>query len=264
MKSLKAVGIASLIAVVLGVLGYNFVVTTATNHAFTSAESQRLKELEDQLNKVKQQEENDARLGQYAINMMYKTYEGKKLSDGKKIILARAIVRVANDIFETEDHKKAFIAVLAIESQFKRLAQSPTGPKGYAQVARNTFHEAMGDCGVKGLSDDDVWETDLNLYAGACYFRKMMEANNGDPYIAIVAYNQGPNDSSIKTFAKSGELEKLEPLKYVAKFTFFKRTTQDTKVPNVPAMADLPTPGKAAKIDSPVGKADLQSVKGIK
>ncbi len=216
--------------------------TNQATQAATVVQLTNVKELQKELQKYKDKEAAEQLLGQYAINMMYRTAGGKKLSDAKKQILARAIVRVTNDIFETEDNRRAFIAVLAIESQFDRLAQSPTGPKGFAQLAKATFHEAMADCGVTGLKDDDVWETDLNLYAGACYFKKLLMQNNNDPYIAIVAYNQGPNSDSAKTYAKSGYMTELEPLKYVARFTFLKRNVTDQQTPDVPNINDLPKP----------------------
>ncbi len=241
-KYFKSVGVFLLVAAaaVFGVSSLKSQVNEV--QVFTSSTDIRLAELETQLGKYKTQEQEDGRLGQYAINMMYRTAGGKKLSDAKKQILARAIVRVSNDIFDTQDNKRAFIAVLAIESQFDRFAQSPTGPKGLAQLAKATFKEAMGDCGVTNLNEEDVWETDLNLYAGACYFKKLLEATNGDPYIAIVAYNQGPNSESAKMFAKNGYLTELEPLKYVARFTFLKRTVTDEKTPDVPALNDLQKP----------------------
>jgi hypothetical protein len=200
------------------------------------------------------QDDADEALGQYAINMMFRSVQGKKLSDGKKQVLARAIVRVSNDIFVDPMHKKAFVAVLEIESGFQRFAQSPTGPKGYAQLAKASFHEAMANCGVTGLSDEDVWETDLNLYAGACYFRMMLERNGNDPFVAIVAYNQGPASESAKTYAKYGSMDSTEALKYVAKFSFLQRTTTDGKIPNVPAIQDLPTPGTSKKIKNEKAK----------
>lgn len=200
------------------------------------------KALQEQLAVYKAREEADAKLGQYAINAMFKAGAGKRLSDAKKQILARAIVRVSNDIFETEENKRAFVAVLAIESAFDRFAQSPTGPKGYAQLAKASFHEAMADCGVTDVKDDDVWETDLNLYAGACYFKKLLEANNGDPYMAIIGYNQGPNSQALKSYAKHGSMDNLEALKYVAKFTFLKRNITDQPQPGVPAMEELKAP----------------------
>ena len=222
--------------------GKNTSVTTAVANSFSDLDRHALQE---QLASYKAKEEADSRLGQYAINAMYKAGAKDRLSDAKKQILARAIVRVSNDIFDTEDNKKAFIAVLAIESGFNRFAQSPTGPKGYAQLAKASFHEAMGDCGVANLKDEDVWETDLNLYAGACYFKKLLENNGGDPYMAIIGYNQGPNSEALKTYSKYGSMDSLEALKYVAKFTFLKRSITDKKETGVPAIEELKTPNKS-------------------
>jgi Transglycosylase SLT domain len=195
--------------------------------------------MQEQLAALKAKEDESNRLGQYVINMMYWCGAKDKLSDGNKQVLASDIVEVSNAIFEKEDTKKAFVAVIAIESCFQRFAQSPTGPKGYAQLAKVSFHEALGDCGINNLKDDDVWNTKLNLYAGACYFRKVLERFNGDTYAAIVAYNQGPNSEAAKTYAKHGWMDNTEALKYVARFSFLDRKVTDKQEPGVPAIQEL-------------------------
>lgn len=192
--------------------------------------SNQISALQSQLDSIKAQEEKEKILGQYALNMMSQTTANTKLSDAKKQTLARSIVKVSNDVFETDEQKKAFIAVLAIESEFMRNAQSPTGPKGLSQVSRAAFVEGVGYCGLGATHDEDVWETDINLYAGACYFRALLETHK-DPYIAIVAYNQGPNSKDSKTFAKSGRMDSIEALKYVARFNYLKRVVTATKNP---------------------------------
>lgn len=224
--------------------------TTAVSMASINNAEEQLRKLatqEEQLRKLAAQEEADLRLGQYAINAMYKAGAKDKISDAKKQVLARAIVRVSNDIFQKDEDKKAFISIIAIESAFQRFVQSPTGPKGYSQVAKAAFIESMRDCGVTNLHDEDVWETDLNLYAGACYFRKQIDANNGDQYMAMIAYNQGPSSDSLKSYAKNGSMDNIEVLKYMAKFTFLKRTLTDTKQPNIPSINDLPKPSSNKK-----------------
>lgn len=189
----------------------------------------KVKQVQLQLDVIKAKEDIDNKLGQYAINAMYKTAAKDKLSDARKQVLARAIVRISNDVFENDDNRRAYIAVVAIESGFMKYAQSPTGPKGLTQVAKATFTEAMKDCGVVNLNEDDVWETDINLYAGACYFRKLLDITNGDPYMAIVMYNQGPNSDSAKSYEKHGSTDNIEALKYVFKFTYLKRVVTDKK-----------------------------------
>jgi len=185
--------------------------------------------------KMKEAEASDSILGQYALNMMNNAGANLKLSEVKRQILARSIVKVTNDVYESVDHKKAFIAVIAIESGFQKHAQSPTGPKGLSQVAKAAFKEGLALCGIPDATEDDVWDAEINLYAGACYFRNLLEKNNNDPYIAIVAYNKGPNSESIKTYSKNGNLNDVEALKYIAKFNFLKRNTSEGKMPNVPS-----------------------------
>lgn len=199
---------------------------------------------EEEIKKIQQIEEQNQLLGQYIINMMYQVPKARKLSDARKQVLARSIVRVANDIFDDIEHKKAFVAVIAIESEFQKYAQSPTGPRGLTQVARAAFNEGLAKCGVTNVNDDDVWETEINLYAGACYFKNVLQMHNNDPYIAIVAYNQGPNSADIKKYSQYGMLSTPEALKYVARFTFLKRTTTSDQKPDTPNINELPLPIK--------------------
>lgn len=225
------------------------------NRFFDSSKDVRIAELEAKIKAQEDQVAADERLGQYAINMMFRSRDGAALSDGVKLMIARGIVRVSNDILSGNlDWQHGLILALHIESNFQRFAQSPTGPKGMGQLARKTFHEAMGDCGVKGLKDNDVWETELNLYAAACYFRKILEMPEvgGDPMIAVAYYNQGPNSADAKTYAKTGDLSNLEALRYVAKFAFLKNRNTDTVEPGKPAISDLPAPkfNPTQKIDS--------------
>lgn len=202
-------------------------------------------------------ESADLLLGQYAINMMHHTPAGLSLSDARKQTLARSIVRVSSDVFDHVEDRKAFIAVIAIESGFQRNAQSPTGPRGLSQVAKKAFKEGLDNCGIPSANDEDVWDTDINLYAGACYFRALLERNGNDPFIAIVAYNKGPNSESIKTYSKSGKLDDVEALKYVAKFNFLKRTVPEGKVPDIPAFEG------PNKVKQDVGSIKHQSEKKV-
>jgi hypothetical protein len=203
--------------------------------------SQQLESAKVTLSKIQEQDSADTSLGQYAINMMLHTAAGSKLSNAGKQILARDIVDVANDVYEDNlDHKKAFIVVVAIESGFQKGAQSPTGPRGLTQVAKKALQEGLSLCGLPASHDSDAWNEKINLYAGACYFRFLLEKNNNDPYIAIVAYNKGPYSDSIKSYAKSGNLNDVEALKYVAKFNYLKRTVTDAKTPNNPTYEKTP------------------------
>lgn len=199
-------------------------------------ENKEMYQLKKELGILKKQEQEDLKVGQYALNMMVQVSSAMKLSDAKKQTLARDIVRVTSDVFDTFDQKKAFIAVIAIESSFNRFAQSPTGPKGYTQVTKAAFKEAMRLCGITNADESDSFDQALNLYAGACYFRNLLNIYNNDIYKALVAYNQGPSSTSAKSYSKNGSLNELEPLKYIARYSFLKNNTPIEKAPNAPTM----------------------------
>jgi len=199
--------------------------------------------LAEKLKVYTDKEEADKRLGQYVVNMMFRSPETvRQLSPAYMLSLAQDIVEVTDNIFDKEIERRGFIGALQIESRFLKYAQSPTGPKGLAQVARKTFHYSIGLCGIPAANDNDAWDTKLNLYAGACYFKEQLDANGGDVIAAIVAYNQGPNDDDAKRYPKDGVVKGHEPLAYVVKWVFNKDHTTDTKMPGVPAISDLPKP----------------------
>lgn len=215
-----------------------------SHQSAVTKEKQELADAKAKLKSIQDKEEADQRLGQYVLNMLYMTSGKKTLSDTKKQIVARNLVDVTNDIFDNPEHKKAFIAVVAIESGFNSSAQSPTGPKGMAQMAKASFKEGMALCGSPSVNEDDVWDSKINLYSGACYFKMLLERHGGDPYAAIVSYNQGANSDASKTYSKYGSMDNIEALKYVAKFTFLKRNVTEEKKEGVPSIAELPKPGK--------------------
>jgi len=191
------------------------------------------KELKEQLEKIQAKKRSDQRLGQYTLNMIAVAERSlpkdKRLSDAHKQILANTIVKVVNDVFNKKEQKHAFIAILAIESRFQKFAQSPTGPKGLAQVSKTAFKDAMKYCGIGNYTASDVWNEELNLYAGACYFRHQLQLSNNDIFEALISYNQGPYSTSAKNYARNGTLDKIEPLKYIAKFTYLKQKMTDMK-----------------------------------
>ena len=235
-QRLKVTGIAAAMMVTAVSLGYT-IKTTVKDYQL-EADAAKAAALEA---RAKEQEESDMKVGQYTINMIYQCGSGHKISDGMKQVLARDIVTVTNEIFEKVEHKRGWISSIAIESCFQRFAQSPTGPKGYGQLAKAAFHEGIANCSIGSVDDDDVFETKLNLYSSACYFRALLERPdvNGDPFTAMVFYNRGPNDEEAKKYAKTGRLDNVEALKYVAKATFLKRVVTDGKQPGIPSIKDI-------------------------
>jgi len=194
---------------------------------FMPADMAELDRLRAEMKSIKDRETAEQALGDYTLRIMMMTTASTKLSDAKKQVLAREIVRVANDTFDTLDHKHAFVGLLAIESAFQRHAVSPTGPRGLGQVGHGALKEGLSVCGITKFDDSDVFDTTLNLTASACYFRTILEANGGDIIASLVFYNQGPSSESGKKYAKTGQLDNIEALKYVARFSFLKQKAAD-------------------------------------
>ena len=231
-KQFNSLPYAFVIAVLFGYFGVKPVIDLLMPTTLTAKENTLLAEnakLKAEAKALKDKEDADQALGQYVLNMIGKTRNKTKFSDAKKQIIARAVVRVAGEIFNTIEHQHAFIAVLAIESEFERMAHSTGTIAGIGQTARGSFHEGLEGCGLPKADDSDITELDLGLYASACYYRNLLNMNNSDTYMALVAYNQGLYSKSSKTYSANGTLDNTEVLKYISRFTFLTRNVTDKK-----------------------------------
>lgn len=228
------IGLFAGVGIGYGVLNYSKVTTS-----IVTVDPSDYASLKQKLLAIEEQQKADDAMGQYVINMMHMSPETiRTLSLARMQVLARSIVRVSNDIFSSEENKRAFVAALQIESRFIKYAQSPSGPKGLGQLARAAFHEGLASCGIPKANDDDVWETDLNLYGSACYFKTQLEAFSNEPFQAIVAYNQGPNHPDAKNYKAGIPPSGQEPLKYIARFAYLQKVT-DKKTPGIPAFKEM-------------------------
>ncbi len=236
-----------------------------------SSSDAKTAQLQAKFEEITKQEEADARLGQYIVNMMFKSPETvRELSPAMMNMLARNIVRDTGDVMGNEVMmKQFFIGAVQLESKFLRFSQSPTGPKGLSQTTKATFHNALKFCGINEVHDNDVWDTDLSIIAGACYYKWLYSSyrdgyytdNSGhatsrkicpdtpqQPVLkeicagqhASVAYNQGESSKAIKSFLKSGVLSEIEPAIYNGKVIFNVTTTPTGPMPGVPLISQLP------------------------
>ena len=291
MKTRTKLAVAAAAIIGVSLAGYMVSVGRAasTSPQLASDKSaDRVAALEQELSKIKNQasekEEADDRLGQYIVNMMYMDQKTvKELSPGAMQMMARNIVLDTNQVMRDEKAgrvdvalQQIFIGAVQLESGFMRFAQSPTGPKGLSQTTKSTFHAALKFCGINDVHDSDVWDQDLSIIAGACYFkwlyvsyrdgyfvdkegkatdRKICPDNPANPILkdmcagqaASVAYNQGENSQAIKDFLKSGILRQPEPALYNGKIIFNWTHTPDVPMVGGLNVKDLPT-AKPAKV----------------
>lgn len=159
-------------------------------------------------------------LGDYALLMM--RIVDANLSDTRKNVIARSIVNVANDIFSTLEEKKQFVVMIAIESRFETDAKSPVGALGLTQIMPQFAREFGRSCGINDLRDSDLINQDINLILGACRFKALLDAFNGQPVPALVAYNAGLASNQLKQLQAMREITNTETASYVVKWVYVK------------------------------------------
>jgi soluble lytic murein transglycosylase-like protein len=74
-------------------------------------------------------------------------------------------------------------AVIATESGFNPLAESPAGAQGLMQL----MPALQAELGVT-----DAFDPRQNVMAGVQYLKKLLHRNNGDVALALASYNAGP------------------------------------------------------------------------
>ncbi len=77
--------------------------------------------------------------------------------------------------------------VVHAESRFNPRAISSAGALGLAQVMPKTARIFVPD-----LTDDELFDAELNLRIGFRYLRQLLDKYSGDLSLALLAYNRGP------------------------------------------------------------------------
>jgi soluble lytic murein transglycosylase-like protein len=143
-------------------------------------------------------------------------------SFAKKNILARNIVNVSNDIFSSLEEKKQFVTMVAIESKFNSEAVSGAGAVGLTQVIPKYAKEFAEKCGMDDVRQEDLKNPEINLLVGACRFKALLDAFNGNTAAALVAYNAGAGSDQLKQLKSLRNITNVESSSYVAKWLYLK------------------------------------------
>jgi hypothetical protein len=128
---------------------------------------------------------------------------GAKLSSAKREILAEQIRLVGEAYFKQKEEQHWFYFLICIESKFNSEARSPVGATGLTQVMPRYANEFAKSCGLGELDGKDLLDSQVNLLVGACRFRELMLHYEGDPTLALAAYNSGMDSSTVRKAASS-------------------------------------------------------------
>lgn len=85
----------------------------------------------------------------------------------------------------------AVVAVIAVESGFDPAAVSPMGAMGLMQLRPETGRELASELGIPWISDEMLFDPELNVLLGSCYLRRLLD-RFGDLDAALAAFHAGP------------------------------------------------------------------------
>lgn len=87
-------------------------------------------------------------------------------------------------------------AMIRQESLFESSARSWASARGLMQVIPSTGEYIAGQLGWSGFQTEDLYKPFVSIRFGAFYVAEQLEAFDGDPYVALSAYNGGPGNAA--------------------------------------------------------------------
>lgn len=84
------------------------------------------------------------------------------------------------------------VAVIEVESRFRRRGQSPVGARGLMQLMPSTARAFARRAGVRWRGAGSLYEPETNIAIGAAYLAHLLERFDGNLEHALAAYCHGP------------------------------------------------------------------------
>ena len=144
------------------------------------------------------------------------TVANPKLPAARIELLIKLLDTVAADVFDSQDHRMYWIALIGVESAYDSSAKSPKNAVGLGQLLPQFRDDFGKTCGLTGFSKTDVLDDFTNAYLSACYFRDLLGRTGNSVPLALVAYNAGPSSLDLKRLSQ-GSSPSHEPAAYAAK-----------------------------------------------
>ncbi|MBY0280065.1 lytic transglycosylase domain-containing protein [Candidatus Binatia bacterium] len=106
------------------------------------------------------------------------------------------IVDAIREEAERHGYDPLFVmAIIEVESTCSPTANSPRGAVGLTQIKPSTAREVAKDLGLPWGGANALVQPNLNIRLGLGYLAQL-EEKFGDPYVAMAAYNLGPEKAS--------------------------------------------------------------------
>lgn len=92
---------------------------------------------------------------------------------------------------ESDVHPHLVLAIAHTESNFDPDAYSPWEARGLMQFIPDTARRTAGALGIRGFTEDGLYDPATALRLGARHLRELLDAFGGDVISAVAAYNAG-------------------------------------------------------------------------
>ncbi len=86
-----------------------------------------------------------------------------------------------------------FLSVMRAESYYREHASSIVGARGLVQIMPFTGIRIAKDLGDEKFVPTDLGKPKINIAYGAYYLSKLLQYYDNNPYVALAAYNAGPD-----------------------------------------------------------------------
>ena len=83
------------------------------------------------------------------------------------------------------------MAVIEIESKFKRKAVSKAGAIGLMQIMPKTAKSLSRELNIKKYNKNSLYNPEINIKIGTYYLKKLLQEFNNDIDLTLAAYNAG-------------------------------------------------------------------------
>ena len=151
-----------------------------------------------------------------------------KLSPVRKKLIAKLVTGIAEQTFQDRLHQELWITLLRVESRYQGSAKSHVGATGIGQLMPQYRADFGKTCGLTELDATDLADDYTNATLSACFFKELIERNEGNVPLALVSYNAGAYSTALKNI-KQGASANHETANYVAKIWVNHTSQQETK-----------------------------------